>query len=163
MCAIVKKSDPGREPPKVHWHVFLTHFPLSLLGVALLFQLLHLYASPECYELASTVTLVLGVTALIPTTITGYATWKKQYSGATATVFRRKILLSIAMLVVGIPLSVWRIIYVGTSVEATLPSIHWPYFFGTVLMCIGAILEGFYGGQLSHRPRVQFRHNTKNG
>lgn len=160
---MVKKVELDRRQPTIHWHVFLTHFPLSLLGVTLLFQVLHLYASPACYELASTVTLVLGVIALIPTTVTGYLTWKQQYNGVQATVFRRKIGLSVALLIVGIPLSVWRVIYVGTSIEATLPSIHWPYFFGTALMCLGAILEGIYGGRLSHRPRIQFRNNADNG
>jgi uncharacterized membrane protein len=155
---MVNASDvpPGYQ---IHWHVFLTHFPLSFISVALLFQLFHLNAYPECFELASTVTLVLGVVALVPTTATGYFTWKTQYHAAHVPIFRRKVMISLALLSVGLPLCVWRIL-IGKSTESTLPQIHWPYFFGTALMCIGAILEGYYGGRLSHRPRVQFHRDA---
>jgi uncharacterized membrane protein len=147
---------------KLHWHVFLTHFPLSLLGVAFLFQVLHLYRYPQCFEMASTVVLVAGVAALFPTTLTGYFTWKRQYNGAKASIFRRKIMIAVALLLIGVPLCVWRII-IGPSPEASRPRIHWAYFIGTSLMIVGAVLEGYFGGRLSHRPRIQFQKHGDTG
>jgi len=147
---------------KLHWHVFLTHFPLALLGVALLFQVIHLYAYSECFELASTVTLALGVAALVPTSITGYVAWTRQYRRAPVPIFVRKLRIAIVLLAAGVPLSVWRILFVGASPRAVQPGIHWLYFFGIALMCVGAVLEGYYGGRLSHRPRIRF-HGSADG
>lgn len=157
-------SSQAPEPRyKVHWHVLLTHFPLSLVGVALLFQLLHLYAYPQCFELASTVVLVAGVASLIPTTLTGYSAWQRQYHAANVPIFRRKVAIAVALLVVGIPLSLWRISYIGVSPAAKHPGIHWPYFIGIAFVCVGAIPEGYYGGRLSHRPRTQFQKHNNTG
>jgi uncharacterized membrane protein len=153
-----KDTEPPPAPYQIHWHVLLTHFPLSLISVSFLFQLLHLYAFSQCFELASNVLLVLGVASLVPTTWTGYHTWKRHYNGARASIFRRKILIAAALLLVGVPLCTWRMIYGGSQAEAARSSIHWPYFIGTGFMIVGAILEGYYGGRLSHRPRIPFSH-----
>lgn len=141
----------------LHWHVFLTHFPLSLLSMTFVFQLLHLFSYPQCFELASNVLLVAGVSSLVPTTWTGYHTWKHQYHAARASIFTQKIIIAVVLLLIGIPLCAWRIIYIGSSPQAVRPGIHWTYFLGTALMIIGAILEGYLGGRLTHRPRVPFK------
>jgi uncharacterized membrane protein len=147
----------------MHWHVFLTHFPLSLISITFVFQVLHLYAYPECFELASSVLLVAGVASLFPTTLSGYLTWKRQYHAVRASIFRQKIIIAVALLMVGVPLCAWRIIYIGLSPEAARPSIHWTFFLGTAFMIAGAILEGYFGGQLTHRPRIQFNSDRVNG
>lgn len=146
---------------QIHWHVFFTHFPLALFGVTFLFQILHLYSHPQCFELASIVTLVAGLATLVPTTLTGYLTWKHHYHGARVPIFQRKIAIALVLLAVGIPLCLWRILYVGTSQEAALPGIHWSYFSGTAFMCVGSLLEGYYGGRLSHRPRIPFSNHNR--
>ena len=150
-------TEPHSARFHLHWHVFLTHFPLSLISTAFAFQVLHLFAYPECFELASNVLLVAGVISLVPTTWTGYHTWKHHYHAARASIFRQKIMIAVVLLMIGIPLSVWRILYIGSSPQAVLPGIHWPYFLGTVLMLVGAMLEGYFGGRLTHRPRVPFK------
>ena len=161
----VSRNTSELPPAKytIHWHVLLTHFPLALFGVAFVFQVLHLYAYPQCFELASTVVLVAGVASLVPTTVTGYFTWKRQYRGADAPIFRLKIIVALALLVVGVPLCAWRIVFIGPSPEAHRTSIHWTYFLGTGFMIVGAILEGYLGGRLSHRPRIQFRKHSDTG
>jgi hypothetical protein len=74
---------------KLHWHVFLTHLPISLFAAAFLFQVLHLFWSPECFELSTNVTLVAGAVSMVPTTWTGWRTWKRSYNGAQVPLFRR--------------------------------------------------------------------------
>lgn len=155
------KADPARF--HLHWHVFLTHFPLSLISMTFVFQVLHLFVYPECFELASNVLLVAGVSSLVPTTWTGYHTWKHQYNAARASIFRQKIIIAVVLLMIGIPLCAWRILYIGSSAQAVRPDIHWTYFLGTVLMIVGAILEGYLGGRLTHRPRVPFKGRGMNG
>jgi len=149
------EPNPGRF--HLHWHVFLTHFPLSLISMTFVFQVLHLFANPGCFELASNVLLVAGVFSLVPTTWTGYFTWKHQYNAARASIFRQKIIIAVVLLMIGIPLCAWRIIYIGSSSQAVLPAIHWTYFLGSLLMIVGAILEGYLGGRLTHRPRVTLK------
>jgi hypothetical protein len=68
-----------------------------------------------------------------------------------------------SLLTVGVPLCSWRIFYVGASPEAALASNHWIYFVGTALMIVGAILEGFFGGRLSHRPRIPLQQRDNAG
>ena len=85
---------------KIHWHVLLTHFPLALFGVAFFFQILHLFVFPKCFELATNIVLVAGAISLIPTTMTGLTTWRKNYNSSSAPLFRKKIAIAIALLAI---------------------------------------------------------------
>jgi hypothetical protein len=146
---------PGPAPvtPKrrIHWHVFFTHFPISLFGAAFGFQVLHLFMAPACFELATTVMLMGAVATLLPTIWTGWSEWKSHYGGAKALIFRRKIRTAFGMAALGLPLVVWRVIVRGLIVEAPGNPVHMIYLSGNTLLIIGAILEGYYGGRLSHR------------
>jgi uncharacterized iron-regulated membrane protein len=135
---------------KLHWHVFLTHFPLSLFGTAFLFQILHLFSSPECFELSTTVTLALGALSLIPTVFSGWWTWKKRYREVHVSLFRKKIAIAVALLVISIPLVIWRIGFQEMFHDTPPRIAHWLYFAGNSLLIVGATAEGFYGGQLNH-------------
>jgi uncharacterized membrane protein len=63
---------------RMHWHVAFTHFPISLFGVTFLFQVLHLFLEPDAFSAASNVTLIGGAIMMIPTTWTGWLTWKSR-------------------------------------------------------------------------------------
>ncbi|MDA8431529.1 MAG: hypothetical protein M0Z60_01045 [Nitrospiraceae bacterium] len=135
---------------KPHWHVYMTHFPLSLFGTAFLFQILHLFTMPECFELSTTVTLALGALSLIPTIFSGWWTWKKQYKSARVPLFRKKIVIAAVLLVASIPLVTWRIGFPEMFFNVRSGISHWLYFAGNGLLIVGATAEGFYGGQLNH-------------
>ncbi|MBU0479924.1 MAG: hypothetical protein KKG47_02360 [Proteobacteria bacterium] len=135
---------------KIHWHVLLTHFPLSLFGVAFFFQALHLFVFPECFELATNIVLVGGTISLIPTTITGLHTWKQNYKSANVPLFRKKITIAVALLAISSSLVVWRIAYIGTQQIPITGFVHWFYLAGITILILGAGVEGFYGGQLNH-------------
>ncbi len=136
---------------KIHWHVFLTHFPISLFGAAFLFQLLHLFAYPDCFEMATNVTLVAGVISLVPTTWTGWQTWKYKYKGARVSLFRRKIVIAFALLGLSAPLAIWRLTYPSVFQHGSPGIGHWIYVAGNTLFIAGASAEGLYGGRLNHR------------
>ncbi len=146
-------TSPGRAVSryKMHWHVLLTHFPISFFGVAFVFQVLHFFISPDCFELATNVALLAGAVLMIPTTWTGWATWKSSYKGAKVLLFQRKITISFAMLAVSIPLAVWRVLFLGFFEVAHGSPAHWVYLAGNTLLIMGAVAEGYYGGRLSHR------------
>lgn len=135
---------------KIHWHVLMTHFPLSLFGVAFFFQVLHLFVYPLCFALATHIVLVAGAISLIPTTMTGLHTWKKNYNSSLVPLFKRKIAIALILLVASISLAFWRIVYIGDLHDETNVFVHWFYLFGITILILGAVVEGFYGGRLKH-------------
>ena len=146
-------SSPSAPVPgyRIHWHVFLTHFPLSFFGAAFGFQLLHLFIFRECFEVASNVTLIAGTIMLMPTTLTGWRSWKSVYRGTRDLIFRRKILIAFIMLGLSIPLTIWRVIFLDVFSEVSFHLWHWIYFVGNTLLILGATGEGFYGARLHHK------------
>ena len=131
-----------------HWHVELTHFPVSFFVGSALFMVLHFasYSNRDAYELASFVLLIAGMVVMWPTTITGWNTWKNRYHGAHAKIFLYKIRTSFGMIALSVLLVVWRV--------ALPPPKDTAWFFayaaGIFLLFIGTIIEGFYGGRLNH-------------
>lgn len=136
----------------VHWHAAFTHFPISLFGVAFLFQVLHLFMFREPFELATTACVLVGAASMIPAIVSGWLTWKGQYHGAKARIIRRKIIVAFAMLGVSVALAAWRVTlyYLGSAAEGID---HYVFFAVTGSLIAGAVLEGFYGGRLAHRGR----------
>lgn len=145
--------QPGVALPKhrTHWHVLLTHFPISLFGGAFGFQILHLFMAPACFELATNVALLGGTAMLLPTIATGWREWKTHYQGAKGLIFKRKITTSFGMAALSLPLVIWRIAALGLFQEAPASRGHWIYLAGNTLLILGAIREGYYGGLLNHR------------
>jgi uncharacterized membrane protein len=136
---------------RVHWHVLLTHFPLSLYSTSFGFQILHFFAYPDCFELASTVSLIGATIMMVPTMVTGWQTWKKQYNAANVRLFQTKIVISFSMLAISLLLSLWRALHFVEFLIEPSGMRHWIFFFGIFLLMGGAIIEGYYGGRLSHK------------
>jgi uncharacterized membrane protein len=145
--------EPGvtSEKRRFHWHVYLTHFPISLFGAAFGFQILHLFMAPACFELATNVALIGGTATLLPAIISGWYAWKAHYHGASGVIFKRKIVAAFAMAFLSVPLVVWRVAALGVFQEARQTPAHWVYLAGNTLLILGAIVEGYYGGRLNHR------------
>jgi uncharacterized membrane protein len=148
-------ATPGRSVApsryRVHWHVFFTHFPISLFGVAFGFQVLHLFMAPLCFEMATNMALLGGTFMLMPTALTGWSEWKTRYHGAKGLIFRRKIQTALAMAALSLALVAWRIIALGIFEEAPESPAHWVYMAGNTILILGAVVEGYYGGRLNHR------------
>ena len=145
--------QPGVAVPegRIHWHVFLTHFPISLFGAAFGFQILHLFMAPACFELATNVALLGGAATLLPTVASGWSEWKTHYHGARGLIFKRKITAGFGMLALSLPLVIWRVAALGLFEEAPDSPEHWIYLAGNTFLILGAILEGYSGGRLNFR------------
>ena len=148
--SVAKQSGAVPQIYKFHWHVLFTHFPVSLLIVAFGFHLLNIWFAPPGFGLATDIVFIAAVAILVPASLTGWLTWEKAYKGARLMLFQRKIAVCLAMMVIGLPLGVWRAIMLITGMKDT-GLFHWVYFAGNGLLIIGAIIEGYYGGRLSHR------------
>src|SRR5512135_143513 len=130
---MAEPSSPGTQAPpsaprrRIHWHVFFTHFLISLFGTAFAFQILHLFMAPVCFELATNMSLLAGTVLLMPTVLTGWSEWKAIYHGAKGLIFRRKIPIAFGMAALSLPLVVWRIAALGLFEEAPESPGHWIY------------------------------------
>jgi uncharacterized membrane protein len=138
---------------KVHWHVVLTHFPISFFIASFLFQILHLFPNgfTSCFEIATNITLIFATAVMIPTIITGWFTWKRSYGGVDMLIFRRKTVISYVLFGFAVVLVIWRSVFFGVFVDIPYGIYHWLYLAGNVLLIAGAAAEGFYGERLSHR------------
>ena len=136
---------------RLHWHILMTHFPISAFLGAFLFMALHLITGNACYPLAAYVSLLAGAVVMVPTTVTGWLEWKSGYKGFKNTLFRVKIWTSAVMT----PLSVALVIYQATHPFATLDVTHRlahaAYFGGILVLMAGAVIEGYWGARLHHR------------
>lgn len=136
---------------KMHWHVVLTHFPVSAFTGAFLFMLLHLITGNPCMVLAAYITLIASVIVLVPTTLTGWFTWKRSYEGFLNKTFRIKIWTSIGMLAVSIVLVSYQTLDPSALTSVHNVGAHVVYLVGLGLLMVAAMVEGFWGGRLHHR------------
>lgn len=75
-------SEHAEVKYKIHYHVILTHFPVSFFLVSAGFMILHLILNNPGFERSAYLTLTAGAIMMIPTTLTGWFTWKGHYKGA---------------------------------------------------------------------------------
>jgi uncharacterized membrane protein len=132
---------------KVHWHVLLTHFPVSFFMLSSGFMILHLYTRGDCFELSAFLSLFAGALIMLPTTISGWLTWKGRYQGMRGKMFLYKIRIAFGMIALNFALILIRLVF--------HPQLHsawmWIYAVSVLLLLTGAMVEGFYGGRLNHR------------
>lgn len=150
---VVEERVPSTRGRKwhMHWHVALVHFPTAGFTGAFLFMFLHLVTRNPCLPYAAYITLVASTVVLVPVTVTGWLTWRRNYLARWNTTFTVKIWTSVAMLVVAIALVLYQTAHPFALLDASARLAHAVYFAGVVLLMVGAIAEGFFGGRLHHR------------
>jgi len=102
---------------KWHWHILFVHFPISAFLGSFGFMVLHLITQTDCFELSTFVALILGAVVMIPTTVTGWTTWKKSYKGYRSKIFLSKIRISFAMIAISVALVLYRAIFVTEVID----------------------------------------------
>lgn len=88
---------------------------------------------------------------MIPTTLTGWFTWKNRYKGAKVPLFKRKITIAFIMVAYSIALVIWRLVFYNITTDLLNGTAHWFYLVATGVLPLGAVAEGYYGGKLNHR------------
>ncbi len=126
---------------KRHPHPMVVHFPLAFLMASSLFILLYLVFQNPSFEMASFYLLILGAIASPFAIITGLLTWWINYRLKLTLFVKRKIQLSILLLVFEIILILWR---------SSQPQITHPvYFIMMVILTPIVSFLGYYGGQMT--------------
>jgi predicted heme/steroid binding protein/uncharacterized membrane protein len=124
-----------------HPHPMIVHFPLALLMASSLFILLHLLFRKPAFEITSFYLLILGAISSPFAIGTGLFTWWVNYRLKLTLFAKRKIQLSILLLILEIILIVWRV---------SNPAIASPLYFILMILLAPIVgLLGYYGGQMT--------------
>jgi len=124
-----------------HPHPMVVHFPIALLMASSLFVLLSLIFGNLSFETASFYLFILGAISSPFAMATGLLTWWINYRLNLNYFVKRKIQLSILLLIFEVILISWRISQPGAS--------HPIYFVMMILLTPIVALLGYYGGQLT--------------
>jgi len=124
-----------------HPHPMVVHFPIALLMVSSLFALLYLIFKNPSFDITSLYLLILGAIASPFAMATGLFTWWVNYRLKVTYLVKRKIQLSILLLIFEIILLLWR------SFQSQIS--HPIYFVLIVLLTPIVSLLGYYGGQMT--------------
>ena len=126
---------------KRHPHPMVVHFPLAFLMASSLFVLLYLIFKNASFEITSFYLLLLGAIATPFAMVTGLLTWWVNYRLKLSLFVKRKIQLSILLLIFEAILILWR----GFQPQVSNPI----YFILMVLLTPIVGLLGYYGGQMT--------------
>jgi predicted heme/steroid binding protein/uncharacterized membrane protein len=126
---------------KRHPHPMVVHFPIAFLMASSLFTLLFLLFKNPFYDRTALYLLILGSTSSPFAMSTGVLTWWINYQLKLTQFIKRKIQLSILLLLFEIVLISWR------SLEKEISS---PIYFMMVFLLAPIVtLLGYYGGQMT--------------
>jgi predicted heme/steroid binding protein/uncharacterized membrane protein len=124
-----------------HPHPMIVHFPIAFLMASSLFTLLHLLFQNPSFEIVCFPLLILGAITSPFAMATGLLTWWVNYRLRLTLFVRRKIQLSILLLLFEIVLIVWRNLS---------PKISTPIYIIMMLLLTPIVaLLGYYGGQMT--------------
>jgi predicted heme/steroid binding protein/uncharacterized membrane protein len=124
-----------------HPHPMVVHFPIALLMASSLFVLLYVLFKNPSFEITSLYLLILGAIASPFAMATGLLTWWINYRLKLTYYVKRKIQLSILLLIFEIILLFWR------SFQSQISNPI--YFILIIILTPIASLLGYYGGQMT--------------
>jgi predicted heme/steroid binding protein/uncharacterized membrane protein len=128
-----------------HPHPMVVHFPIAFLMGASLFMLLYLLFQIRAFETVSFYLLLLGAISSPLAMTTGLFTWWINYRLKLTDYVKRKIQLSILLLIFETVLILWR----SLSPKISVPGIHPIYFILMLILTPIVGLLGYYGGQMT--------------
>jgi uncharacterized membrane protein len=129
-----------------HPHPVLVHFPIAFSIAASFFLLLHLIFGDLSFEITSYYLLLLAGIASPFAIATGLLTWWINYRLKLTHFIKKKIELSVLLLVLEIILIFWR------SFSTEGDQRHLVYFIMMMILTPVVLLLGYYGGQMTFPP-----------
>ena len=128
-----------------HPHPMLVHFPIAFLMGASLFGFLRFLLGYPSFETAGAYLLILGAIASPFAMATGLLTWWINYRLKLTFFVKRKIQLSILLILFECTLILWQWLDPGVLVPGT----NLIYFLMALLLAPIVGLLGYYGGQMT--------------
>jgi len=128
-----------------HPHPVVVHFPIAFLIAASLFTMLHLFFEKPSFETTGFYLLILGSMASPFAITTGILTWWINYRMKMTRFIRRKMELSVVLLVFEIVLVLWR----SADPQGSPQNNHPIYYVMMLILTPIVFLLGYYGGQMT--------------
>ncbi|HQQ01511.1 MAG TPA: DUF2231 domain-containing protein [Bacteroidales bacterium] len=129
-----------------HLHPMIVHFPIALVMMGFLFELLSVFFKKQvCWYFASFWLLIFGALAAIAAVVSGDL-FTSEMSGAAALVRHTHELMADITLVLLIVNSILRL-YMKTS-QREYNTLKWISFTLYAITAITVSITGFYGGNL---------------
>ncbi|MCK9274350.1 MAG: hypothetical protein M0P57_04590 [Syntrophales bacterium] len=130
-----------------HFHPMIVHFPIALIIMAVVFDLIFFASGISSFKLSALHCLGAGILFCIPAISTGFFSWLTNYGGRRMKAITMKILLSSILLIDSTAVFIWRIC--DPAIESSFQPegiVYLTLFF----FCVPLIaLTGWYGGQLT--------------
>ncbi len=136
---------------KVHWHVLLTHFPISAFMGAFLFMGLHVITLNDSFVLSANICLFAGTAVMVPVMLTGWFTWRRGYKSFKSRLFLNKMRIAAGMMALSVAFVIYELAYPSHFLISSHSSGNADYFAVTSLLMLGSVAEGVLGGSLHHR------------
>jgi len=128
-----------------HFHPMLVHFPIALVTIGFLADLVSLFIKKElCFPKISFYLLIIGTLASIATVLSGVL-FTSEMSGAAGEAKETHVIMAFITLALLIITSVFRILLQFKPDKAT---IKWLAFVLYALAAICVSITGFFGGNL---------------
>jgi predicted heme/steroid binding protein/uncharacterized membrane protein len=139
---------------ELHIHPVMVHFSVAIPVLALLFSFLFVsslirifvFTVEISFDIASYYLLFLGLFANIAGGISGVFSWKVTYEGRMTKTFSRKILYTIAAIIVNIICLIWRII--DPNILALETTVRYIYLALVGLLVFIVFILGHDGGKI---------------
>jgi len=128
-----------------HPHPVMVHFPIAFLIAASLFTMLHLFFEKPSFETTGFYLLILGSMASPFAITTGILTCWINYRMKMTRLIRRKMELSVVLLVFEIVLVLWR----SADPQGSPQNNHPIYYVMMLILTPIVFLLGYYGGQMT--------------
>jgi predicted heme/steroid binding protein/uncharacterized membrane protein len=131
---------------RLHIHSMVVHCSVALGLLIPFFALVYLATNDVVFEKVSFDLLILLLVTTPLSGLSGFFSWKVTYEGRRSRIFNRKILFTIAITILVVGCSVWRILVPNLLVEKDYAS----YIYVVLLIGIAGIttILGHYGGRI---------------
>jgi len=131
---------------RLHLHPIIVHFSIAYPIVVSLLSLLYFLTNVVCFELASYYLLVLGLLSGPFCGFSGVFSWKIKYEGRMTRAFSRKIIFTVALIVIMTICITWRTLQ--SDVLLWRNNLSYVYFALVVSLVPISIILGYYGGKI---------------
>lgn len=130
----------------LHLHPIIVHFPNALFPLSLFFLVLFLVSGNKYYEGISFIMLFIAVIASPMAFVSGLIDWQIRYGGSKASIFVRKIVLSIILIILGVACLIIHL--VNPDVMLSAPLLKGFYVGGLIGLNILTVALGYLGGRI---------------
>lgn len=132
---------------KWHPHPLLVHFPIGSLFLAGLLQLLFLISKRSPFENAAFYSILFATIFEFPAVASGIFSWWLNYRRALTPVFKKKLIYSIALLIMTCCIVITRLLITDISFRSDILSYVYNILVFSSVLVVFAV--AYYGGKIT--------------